>query len=66
MLNLNKLDIFTQVVEAGSFSAAAQPLLMTQSGVSQHIQDLERTLGVKLFTRTFARGATDRAGKDAL
>lgn len=52
MLNLYKLDIFTQVVEAGSFSAAAQRLLMTQSGVSQHIQDLERSLGVKLLTRT--------------
>ena len=52
MLNLYKLEIFTQVVEAGSFSAAAQRLLMTQSGVSQHIQDLERALGVKLLTRT--------------
>ncbi len=52
MLNLYKLDIFTHVVEAGSLSAAAQRLLMTQSGVSQHIQDLERTLGVTLLTRT--------------
>lgn len=52
MLNLYKLDIFTQVVEAGSFSAAAERLLMSQSGVSQHIQDLERGLGVKLLTRT--------------
>ncbi|MCC6454564.1 MAG: LysR family transcriptional regulator [Caldilineaceae bacterium] len=55
MLNLYKLDIFTQVVEAGSFSAAAERLLMSQSGVSQHIQDLERSLGVKLLTRS-ARG----------
>lgn len=52
MLNLYKLDIFIQVVEAGSLSAAAERLLMTQSGVSQHIQDLERSLGVKLLTRT--------------
>lgn len=52
MLNLYKLDVFIQVVEAGSFSAAAQRLLMTQSGVSQHIQDLERSLGVKLLMRT--------------
>lgn len=55
MLNLYKLDIFSQVVEAGSFSAAAERLLMSQSGVSQHIQDLERSLGVKLLTRS-ARG----------
>jgi DNA-binding transcriptional LysR family regulator len=52
MLNLYKLEIFTQVVEAGSFSAAAQRLLMSQSGVSQHIQDLERNVGVKLLART--------------
>jgi DNA-binding transcriptional LysR family regulator len=52
MLNLYKLNIFTQTVESGSFSKAAARLLMTQSGVSQHIQDLERNLGVKLFTRT--------------
>lgn len=52
MLNLYKLDIFMQVVEAGSFSKAAEHLLMTQSGVSQHIQDLERSLGVKLLTRS--------------
>lgn len=52
MLNLYKLDIFMQVVEAGSFSKAAERLLMTQSGVSQHIQDLERNLGVKLLIRS--------------
>jgi DNA-binding transcriptional LysR family regulator len=63
MLNLYKLDIFLQVVDAGSFSAAADRLLMSQPGVSQHIRDLERTLGVKLLTRS-ARGVcmTD-AGK---
>lgn len=57
MLNLYKLDIFLQVVDAGSLSAAAERLLMTQSGVSQHIQDLERALGVQLLTRS-PRGVT--------
>lgn len=51
MLNLYKLEIFLQVAAEGSFSAAAARLLMTQSGVSQHIQDLERSLGVTLFAR---------------
>jgi DNA-binding transcriptional LysR family regulator len=55
MLNLYKLEIFVQVVEEGSFSAAAARRLMTQSGVSQHVQDLERSLGVALFVRR-ARG----------
>lgn len=51
MLNLYKLDIFAQVVAAGSFSGAADRLLMSQSGVSQHVQDLEHALGVALFVR---------------
>ncbi len=51
MLDLYKLDIFLQVVRAGSFNRAAEGLLMSQSAVSQHIQDLENSLGTKLFTR---------------
>ena len=51
MINPYKLEIFTQVVQAGSFSRAAQGLLMTQSAISQHIHDLEISLGTKLFTR---------------
>ncbi len=57
MLSLYKLEIFAQVVEAGSFSAAADRMLMSQSAVSQHIQDLEASLGTKLFNRG-RRGVT--------
>jgi len=57
MINLHKLDVFTQVVQAGSFSRAAERLLMTQSAVSQHIRDLETTLGASLFVRG-PRGVT--------
>lgn len=57
MINLHKLDIFTQVVQAGSFSRAAEGLLMSQSAVSQHIRDLEVTLGTSLFDRG-PRGVT--------
>jgi DNA-binding transcriptional LysR family regulator len=57
MLNLYKLEIFAIVVETGSFSAAADRLLMTQPAVSQHIQDLEASLGARLFTRG-RRGVT--------
>ena len=56
MLDLYKLEIFECVVEEGSFSAAAEQLMMSQSGVSQHIRDLERTLGAILFERS-RRGA---------
>lgn len=57
MLNLYKLEIFAVVVREGSFSAAAQNLYMTQSAVSQHIHDLESSLGTRLFIRG-RRGVT--------
>jgi DNA-binding transcriptional LysR family regulator len=57
MLNLNKLEIFAAVVRTGSFSGAAQQLLMTQPAVSQHIQDLEASVGTRLFERG-RRGVT--------
>ena len=43
MLDLHKLEVFLQVAQAGSFRAAAERLFITQPGVSQHIQDLERS-----------------------
>ncbi|MEM9952765.1 MAG: LysR family transcriptional regulator [Chloroflexota bacterium] len=57
MLSLYKLEIFAAVVQAGSFSAAAQTFPMTQPAVSQHIQDLENSLGTTLFIRG-RRGVT--------
>ncbi len=57
MLDLYKLQVFSQVAQAGSFSAAAGQLYMTQPAVSQHIQDLEASLGTQLFLRG-RRGVT--------
>lgn len=57
MLSLYKLEIFAAVVQNGSFSAAAQQLYMSQPAVSQHIQDLEASLGTRLFERG-RRGVT--------
>lgn len=51
MISLYKLEIFSVVVEAGSFSSAAERLFLSQPAVSQHIQDLETSLGVQLFER---------------
>ena len=51
MLDLYKLQIFSAVVQAGSFSAAAEHLYITQSAVSQHIKELESSLGRPLFQR---------------
>lgn len=52
MLSLYKLEIFHTVVQSGSFSKAAKVLLLTQPAVSQHMQDLESSLGVVLFVRS--------------
>lgn len=57
MLSLYKLEIFSVVVQQGSFSKAAEQLLMTQSAISQHMQDLEAALGTRLFNRG-RRGVT--------
>ncbi len=57
MLNLYKLEVFAIVVQSGSFSAAADRLLLTQPAISQHIQDLESALGARLFERG-RRGVT--------
>jgi LysR family transcriptional regulator, low CO2-responsive transcriptional regulator len=51
MLDLYKLQIFSVVIQEGSFSAAAEHLFMTQSAVSQHIKELEQQLGQQLFQR---------------
>jgi len=51
MLDLYKLHIFAVVAQEGSFSAAAEHLYMTQSAVSQHIKELETSLGRTLFQR---------------
>ncbi len=51
MLSLHKLEIFAIAAQEGSFSKAAERLYMTQSAISQHIGDLERSLGTKLFER---------------
>lgn len=47
----NRLDSFLAVVEYRSFTKAAESLNLTQPAVSQHIRQLEKQLGVKLFDR---------------
>jgi DNA-binding transcriptional LysR family regulator len=57
MLDLHKLEIFVTVARTGSFSAAAEQLLLSQPAVSQHVHDLEASLGTRLFVRS-RRGVT--------
>ncbi len=51
-MNLRQLEVFVAVVESGSFSRAAESVLLTQSTISQHVAALERELGFRLLDRT--------------
>jgi DNA-binding transcriptional LysR family regulator len=52
IVDLVALKVFLKVGTTGNMTAAAQALAMTQSGVSQIIQQLESELGVILLDRT--------------
>ena len=56
MLEDFKLKVFVAVVVCRSFTKAAAQLNITQPAVSQHISELEKTFGTKLFERL--RGET--------
>ena len=51
MLEDFRLKVFVTVAQEGSFTKAAARLNISQPAVSQHISELERTTGVKLFER---------------
>lgn len=63
MMRLSSVRIFTQVVEAGSFSAAGRGLGLAPSSVSRQIADLEDELGARLFHRTTRRLSLTEAGQ---
>lgn len=50
-INLNHLRVFQCVYKNKSMTKAANELALTQSGVSQHIKQLEEVLNLKLFDR---------------
>lgn len=62
-LPLRSFAVFEAAARHGKFSAAAEELLMTQAGVSQHIAQLEADLGVALFDRKHRGVALTRAGE---
>ncbi|MDH4565621.1 LysR family transcriptional regulator [Pseudomonas sp. BN414] len=48
---LREMQLFVAVYETRSFTAAATREFATQSGISQHVKQLEELLGVQLFDR---------------
>ena len=59
---LNGMRVFAQVVEAKSFSAAADKLGMSKSLASRHVSALERALAVKLLNRSTRKLSLTEAG----
>ncbi|MFI9592790.1 LysR family transcriptional regulator [Nonomuraea sp. NPDC052265] len=51
-MDLDTVRTFVAAAEAGQFQEAAADLAVTQQAVSKRVAALERTLGVRLFTRT--------------
>ena len=65
-LNLDQLQALREVVAAGSFSAAAQKLRLTQPAVSLQIRELEKRLGVQLVERMGKRAYATAAGEELI
>ncbi|EJL27379.1 transcriptional regulator [Caulobacter sp. AP07] len=61
--NLNRLIYFVTVVDAGSFTAAAERLGLTKAVVSQHIAKLEQEVGATLLLRTSRSLRPTEAGR---
>jgi DNA-binding transcriptional LysR family regulator len=58
------MQTFIRIVEAGSLSAAAAQMNMTQPTISRRLQSLERSLGVSLLQRsTHALRLTEAGGR---
>ncbi|WP_035055841.1 LysR family transcriptional regulator [Andreprevotia chitinilytica] len=61
--DLNRLELFIAVFEAGGFSAAADRRGVAKSLVSQQVAKLEAELGIALFTRSTRRVLPTEAGE---
>jgi DNA-binding transcriptional LysR family regulator len=59
---LTALKVFRQVVELGSFAAAARQLSVSPAAISKNIGELEAHLGVRLLNRTTRRLSRTEAG----
>src|SRR5215470_12064045 len=62
-MDLNEIAVFTQVVQAGSFTAAAKQLGMPKSTVSRKVSDLEARLNARLLQRTTRKLSLTDAGR---
>jgi DNA-binding transcriptional LysR family regulator len=64
MDRLASITAFVRVAESGGFSAAARHLNVSTSTVSDQVQALENTLGVRLLNRTTRRVSLTEIGRE--
>ncbi len=62
-LSLRQFEAFLAVARAKSFRGAAEVLHLSQPALSQHVAELERELGARLFDRLGRRVALTEAGR---
>jgi DNA-binding transcriptional LysR family regulator len=62
-MNLDRLEVFVKILDAGSMSAAARALHLTQPALSHAIKLLEEELGVAVFARRGRTLAPTPAGR---
>jgi DNA-binding transcriptional LysR family regulator len=61
---LVSITAFVRVAESGGFTAAARRLNASTAAVSENVQALENTLGVRLLNRTTRRVSLTEIGRD--
>src|SRR3546814_15242521 len=66
MDRLKAMQVFVEVVDRGSLSAAAQRLDVSRAMVSRYQAELEEWVGVRLLHRTTRRLSLTPAGADTL
>ena len=66
MDKLRSMQVFSEVVRLGSFSAAADSLGLVNSAVSRQISELEQWLGARLLYRTTRSLSLTEEGKQYL
>ena len=66
MDRLTAMQVFVEVAEAGSFSAAADTLGMSRAMVTRYVGELEQWLGARLLQRTTRSVTLTDAGESCL
>jgi DNA-binding transcriptional LysR family regulator len=63
MDKLRSMEIFVEVIDSGSFTAAAEHFGLSPVMVGKHIRELEERLGARLLTRTTRRQSLTEIGR---